>query len=73
MRCKGCHYELAHLSEKRCPECGRLFDPNDPMTFDPPRDQTGLWLLGVALAVIAFLLFAAILAFWQMIYEGRNC
>src|SRR6185503_12223613 len=34
MRCKSCHYSLANLTEHRCPECGRHFDPSDPTTFD---------------------------------------
>ncbi len=33
MRCKTCQYPLAKLTEHRCPECGRAFDPNDPSTF----------------------------------------
>ena len=37
MRCKTCHYSLEHLTEHRCPECGRAFDPKDPKTFDIPQ------------------------------------
>ncbi len=33
MYCRGCHYDLRHLSESRCPECGRGFDPLDRATF----------------------------------------
>jgi hypothetical protein len=33
MRCLGCQYDLANLSEHRCPECGREFDPTNPDTF----------------------------------------
>jgi hypothetical protein len=33
VRCKTCHYSLANLTEHRCPECGRPFDPHDPSTF----------------------------------------
>lgn len=33
MRCKTCHYSLSKLTEHRCPECGRAFDPKDPGTF----------------------------------------
>ena len=36
MRCKTCHYSLSGLSEHRCPECGRAFDPNDPNTVELP-------------------------------------
>src|SRR5262245_46940874 len=33
MHCLTCHYDLSHLTEHRCPECGRTFDPSDPSTF----------------------------------------
>lgn len=32
-RCLGCDYLLIGLSEHRCPECGRAFDPADETTF----------------------------------------
>lgn len=28
-RCINCGYQLTHLSESRCPECGKEFDPED--------------------------------------------
>jgi hypothetical protein len=36
--CLGCGYIIDHLPEPRCPECGREFDPGDPLTFylQPP-------------------------------------
>ncbi len=37
MRCKTCHYSLANLTERRCPECGTAFDPNDATTFEAHR------------------------------------
>jgi hypothetical protein len=33
MRCLGCHYDLRDLTEHRCPECGRAFDPSDPKSY----------------------------------------
>ncbi|MEX2215084.1 MAG: hypothetical protein WD768_13195 [Phycisphaeraceae bacterium] len=33
MYCLGCEYRLDQLTERRCPECGRAFDPSDPHTF----------------------------------------
>ena len=33
MRCKTCNYSLEGLTEHRCPECCREFDPSDPNTF----------------------------------------
>jgi hypothetical protein len=38
MRCKTCRYSLSKLTEHRCPECGRAFDPNDPSTFFSERE-----------------------------------
>lgn len=31
--CLGCGYVLAGLVDRRCPECARAFDPNDPWGF----------------------------------------
>lgn len=31
--CQGCNYNLHGLPEHRCPECGRVFNPDDPSTF----------------------------------------
>lgn len=65
-RCLDCHYLLRDLTEPRCPECGRRFDPNDPATVllqsrgglgrvlwsEPTR--VGNWLAVVAALVLAF-------------------
>jgi hypothetical protein len=32
-RCCQCNYQLRGLTSRRCPECGREFDPHDPETF----------------------------------------
>ena len=34
--CLGCGYALRGLTETRCPECGRAFDPFDPRTMRVP-------------------------------------
>ena len=31
--CLTCFYDLRGLTQNRCPECGRSFDPDRPMTF----------------------------------------
>lgn len=38
MRCLTCGYPLERLDKdaRRCPECGRAFDPEDPKTFLSP-------------------------------------
>jgi hypothetical protein len=44
--CIGCGYQLRGLTERRCPECGRPFDPNDPRTFHTraTEDSVRQWL-----------------------------
>lgn len=37
--CKSCGYSLRGLSDSRCPECGRLFDPALPTTYDRPTSD----------------------------------
>ncbi|QQE13770.1 hypothetical protein JD969_10005 [Planctomycetota bacterium] len=32
-RCIDCEYNLAFLTENRCPECGRPFDPDNRITY----------------------------------------
>lgn len=33
MRCLDCDYDLRGLDVDRCPECGRSFEPNDPLSY----------------------------------------
>jgi hypothetical protein len=33
MYCVQCSYALDGLPERRCPECGQPFDPDEPTTF----------------------------------------
>lgn len=33
MRCLACRYDLRGQTVYRCPECGLLFDPGDPLTY----------------------------------------
>ncbi len=39
-QCRGCGYIIDHLTEPRCPECGRQFDPDDPRTYWISRADT---------------------------------
>lgn len=63
--CLTCRYPLTNLPENRCPECGRAFDPNDPLTFGPRAHRFAHILaaivpprwLNILYAVIAFPLF----------------
>ena len=48
MRCRSCAYDLQKLSEKRCPECGREFDPADSETYlTRPYPDRRLFILAV--------------------------
>lgn len=61
MHCLTCDYDLRSLSDNRCPECGRWFDPHDPASYGPSKEldrefrgfqaSLGLALILVALAI----------------------
>jgi hypothetical protein len=36
-QCLSCNYPLRGLESRQCPECGRGFDPNDPMSMNLGR------------------------------------
>jgi hypothetical protein len=56
--CLGCGYPLRGLSEHRCPECGRGFDPQDEHSYRTRRWQifaaTPRWwhILGISLCTV---------------------
>ena len=80
MHCMGCHYPLDGLQEHRCPECGRPFNPAQPISFYRPRQLTGppvriwhlrdrlrmlAWLVGLAVAgVVVFLAIVVPYLWW---------
>jgi len=50
----SCHYDLKNLTEHRCPECGREFDPINPNTFDIPKPvDRKPWIVALSFCVIA--------------------
>ena len=57
MHCLDCGYNLHHLTEHRCPECGRGFDPKDRKSWGTPDAPTIIrmarWLGRTALLVSA--------------------
>jgi hypothetical protein len=58
MYCSACGYALHGLKERRCPECGRPFDPHDDRTFStqpPSLSQHAPLLGGVAGLLLAVL------------------
>ena len=44
-QCLSCRYCLVGLSEPRCPECGRIFDPSDHRTFLDSNRRNALIVL----------------------------
>lgn len=65
MRCLACGYSLKHLKEQRCPECGRVFDPNDAATFAPGRRRTAPGLLCIALIGLIAAAYLSITGFFR--------
>ena len=51
MYCRHCNYELRHLNNHACPECGTAFDPGNPSTF---RRRTGRWTLRIGLGLSTY-------------------
>lgn len=63
MRCRICKYELLNTAERRCPECGCEFDPNDPKTWSPlPPTAPWGWIAAFSIAGLAFWLAPAFTA-----------
>src|SRR5947209_768581 len=62
-RCIDCGYVLIGLPAGKCPECGREFDPDRPVTFTtkPPFVWWNYWLPGFLLAAIGGALIYAVL------------
>jgi hypothetical protein len=58
MYCRQCGYQLAGLSENRCPECGRAFDPGNRRTFlcEPRSWSVRRWARRIAVALAAAVL-----------------
>jgi hypothetical protein len=55
MWCKKCGYPLDGLSEKRCPECGRGFDPDDKESFvTESRILREGHIYAIVLGIVAF-------------------
>lgn len=62
MRCIACDYLLKDLTERRCPECRRGFDPNDPSTF-----HFGHWRLRLLTKIVVVSVVFSV-AYWTVIF-----
>jgi hypothetical protein len=54
VRCLSCKYDLSKLTEHRCPECGRVFDPADDRSIDTFEPSIKENAKTVALIVLVF-------------------
>jgi hypothetical protein len=66
-RCLDCGYALRGLTSRRCPECGRPFDPADPWSVRLPHRPNAVarWLMRPPTKIArAFPLAAAVAAAW---------
>jgi hypothetical protein len=62
-RCLDCGYVLKGLPENRCPECGRVFDPENPQTFVAKLRCGVPCLFGVIAAISGLVVTTAMLAY----------
>lgn len=44
MYCRACRYDLRELESRVCPECSRVFDPENPRTYLQSRYACSLWV-----------------------------
>ena len=57
-RCLSCGYDLWTATRRRCPECARPFDPDDPRTFIWARSPDALAIVLIVLSGFLAILFA---------------
>lgn len=67
--CRNCGYTLDGLASAACPECGRVFDPDDPATYRTAEFVRWYWaavVCGVAPLVVGTSIFLLWLVFeWE--------
>ncbi len=56
-RCLSCGYDLRSATKRRCPECARPFDPDDPRTFVWARSPDALAIVLIVLSGFLAILF----------------
>ncbi len=64
--CRSCGYDLRSLSEHRCPECGREFDPGEKQTYDlkPRRTALSRWIWRIGILSLLTLIAGGSLITW---------
>lgn len=66
MYCRRCGYQLVGLSENRCPECGREFDPSNRRTYlrRPKGWARRRWIKGITTLLAVLMLLTVAEAGW---------
>lgn len=62
--CCDCGYVLAGLSEDRCPECGRRFDPQDPRTYRSEQREANHPGIVILVNLIPLMLASILFVWW---------
>src|SRR3954447_17012614 len=73
--CWECGYALRGLASRRCPECGRAFDPADPTTVNTGQvvGPVTRWLMSPPGSLMYLLLAAAVLvSLWACVVPTRR-
>lgn len=74
--CRSCGYDLRSLTQNRCPECGRDFDPGQRRTYDlkPRRRALTRWIGRIALlTVLALATVAGLIAYtWHGYHHDQQ-
>lgn len=67
LRCPGCEYDLTGASEPRCPECGKVFDPDKLRAEDTWWNRKPSWYTALIVVILAWYL----LNTWPLWIQGE--
>ena len=67
MYCRECFTDLRGVTDVKCPQCGKSFDPAKPRTyFAQPFPSKGAIVLQVVATTVVAVVFAFVIAFFQL-------
>jgi hypothetical protein len=69
--CKKCGYALDGLSEPRCPECGREFDPAQRRTYrrKPPWSRLQVNIIRASVSILLAIVSQIVVLYWRPVLE----